>query len=78
MIGQNLHSHSLFSDGKSTIEEMVKAAIEQGMHTFGISDHAAVPFENHFAIKTGKTAEYLAEVKRLQRIYANQISNSGK
>lgn len=73
MIGQNLHSHSLFSDGKSTIEEMVKAAIEQSMHTLGISDHAAVPFKNHFAIKTGKTAEYLAEVKRLQRIYANQI-----
>lgn len=73
MIGQNLHTHSLFSDGKSTIEEMVKAAIDLNMHTLGMSDHAAVPFENHFAIKTGKTSEYLAEVKRLQQIYADQI-----
>jgi len=73
MIGHNLHTHSLFSDGKSTIEEMVKAAIEQGMHTLGMSDHAEVPFENHFAIKTGKTAEYLAEVNRLQQVYAQQI-----
>ncbi|MBZ0242551.1 MAG: histidinol-phosphatase [Bacteroidales bacterium] len=73
MIGHNLHTHSLFSDGKSTVEEMVKAAIEQGMHSLGISDHAEVPFENHFAIKAGKTAEYLAEVKRLQQVYAQQI-----
>ncbi|MDY0077924.1 MAG: histidinol-phosphatase [Bacteroidales bacterium] len=73
MIGHNLHTHSLFSDGKSTLEEMVKAAIDQGMHTLGISDHAEVPFENHFAIKAGETAEYLAEVKRLQQVYAQQI-----
>ena len=73
MNGHNLHTHSLFSDGKSTVEEMVKAAIDQGMHTLGMSDHAEVPFENHFAIKAGKTAEYLAEVKRLQQVYAAQI-----
>lgn len=73
MIGQNLHTHSLFSDGKSTMEEMVKAAIEQGLHTLGMSDHAAVPFENNFAIKPGKTAQYLTEVKRLQQVYAQQI-----
>lgn len=73
MIGHNLHTHSLFSDGKSTVEEMVKAAIEQGMHTIGMSDHAEVPFENHFSIKAGKTAEYLAEVKRLQQVYAQHI-----
>ncbi|MCK9452210.1 MAG: histidinol-phosphatase [Bacteroidales bacterium] len=73
MIGHNLHTHSLCSDGKSTIEQMVKAAIDQGMHTLGMSDHAEVPFENHFAIKAGKTTEYLAEVKRLQQVYAQQI-----
>ena len=73
MIGHNLHTHSLFSDGKSTIEEMVKAAIEQGMHTLGMSDHAAVPFENYFSIKPGKTTEYIAEINRLQQLYAQQI-----
>ena len=48
----NLHTHSIFSDGKSTPEEVVVEAINQGMKVLGFSDHSPVPFENSFAIKT--------------------------
>lgn len=73
MIGQNLHTHSLFSDGKSAAEEIVKAAIQLDMHTLGFSDHAPVPFENGFSIQKGKLNDYIREVKRLQHLYKGLI-----
>ena len=40
----NLHTHSVFSDGKSTPEEIVIEAIKQGLKVIGLSDHSPVPF----------------------------------
>lgn len=36
----DLHSHTNFSDGENTLEEMVKEARQKGYEYFGISDHA--------------------------------------
>jgi DNA polymerase (family 10) len=35
-----LHNHSLYSDGKNTIEEMANWCIAQGWQYFGIADHS--------------------------------------
>lgn len=35
----DLHSHTTFSDGRSTHAEMVEAAIEKGIGVYGIADH---------------------------------------
>lgn len=35
----DLHTHSAYSDGTSTLEENLAAAIERGVTTFGASDH---------------------------------------
>ena len=44
---QNLHTHSLFCDGKNSLEEMVKEAITQDFTSIGFSSHAytAFPFD---------------------------------
>jgi len=34
------HTHTTASDGENTMEEMVEAAIEQGLDYYGIADHA--------------------------------------
>ncbi|RZH66826.1 DNA polymerase/3'-5' exonuclease PolX [Natrinema altunense] len=39
----DLHSHTEWSDGNTTIEAMVEAATEQGYDYFGIADHAEGP-----------------------------------
>ncbi len=39
-----IHSHSKWSDGKNTIEEMAKAAIEIGLEYLVLSDHSKTAF----------------------------------
>ena len=38
------HTHSVYSDGKNTLEEMVQSAIEKGCSEIGFSDHAPMAF----------------------------------
>ena len=69
----NLHTHSYFSDGKSTPEEVVLEAIKQGMKVLGFSDHSPVPFENSFAIKNDEVQNYISTIKSLKEKYQDQI-----
>ena len=36
----DLHTHTVFSDGKSTVELMVTAAVGNGVRSFAVTDHA--------------------------------------
>lgn len=61
-----LHTHSVWSDGKSSIVEMAEAAIELGMEYLVISDHS-----RSLGIAGGLSIEDLraqrAEIKRVQK-----------
>ncbi len=35
-----VHNHSTWSDGKATVEQMARAALEMGLDYFGIADHS--------------------------------------
>ena len=65
------HNHSTFSDGKNTPEEIVLAAIENGMLTIGFSDHGYTKFDLRYCMKD--TAGYCAEITRLKEKYKNKI-----
>lgn len=69
----NLHTHSIFSDGKSTPEEVVQEAIRQGLKVLGFSDHSPVPFENSFAIKDNEVDDYINTIKSLKEKYKDNI-----
>jgi len=59
------HTHSTFSDGKNTPEEMVKAAISMNLELIAITDHV-----NR---KTDWLDEFSEEINRLKNKYKNQI-----
>ena len=63
----DLHTHTIYSHGKGTIEDNVKAAIAKGLKTIGISDHG--PAHIGFGVSRKKMAEMKAEIIRLRRIY---------
>ena len=73
MITQNLHTHTIFSDGKSTPEEIIKSAIDSGLQSLGFSDHAPVPFQNSFSIAEGELSNYIAKIEQLKSEFADQI-----
>lgn len=74
MIKYNYHTHTRFSDGKNTPEEMIEAAIQLGFESIGISDHAYTDFCDDWTIPWSRTDEYISTVYSLKRKYAGKIN----
>ena len=73
MFTQNLHAHGQFDDGKSTLEEMLLASKAAGLKSVGFSVHSPLPYGGVWACEAAKLPQYMAEVRRLQEKYAEEI-----
>lgn len=69
----NYHTHTSFCDGKSTAEEMVKAAIQKKFDILGFSSHSMYPFGETWHIAPRDHAPYVKEIARLKKAYKNKI-----
>ncbi len=69
----NLHTHSVYSDGKSQPREIVEEAISQGLTTLGFSEHSPLPFDNNFSIKSADMPRYVAEIAQLKEEFKDKI-----
>lgn len=69
----DLHLHTTFSDGKHTIEEMVRSAVEKGMVSVGISDHSFTEFDQRYCIRPEALETYHKEIRRVREAYADVI-----
>ncbi len=67
----NFHTHSTFSDGNNSCEEIVRSAIELGMSAIGISDHGYTSHDLSYCVKD--TEAYRREVLRLKEKYKDKI-----
>ncbi len=68
------HSHTTFSDGKNTPEEMIQAAIALGMPAIGITDHSFTACDPSYCMHEEQYAAYIAELTRLKEKYADTIT----
>ena len=50
MFKQNLHAHSTYDDGKSTLRAMVEASMAAGLTSVGISVHSPLPYKNDWGV----------------------------
>lgn len=73
MIKYSYHTHTTFSDGKNTPEEMIEKAIELGFEAIGISDHALTTFHRDWSIREEKLKDYVETLKKLKEVYADRI-----
>lgn len=70
---QNLHTHTIYCDGKCNTEEMIQAAIKCNFKSIGISTHGPVPFDSDWNIQKENIEKYIDEVNLLKEKYKNEI-----
>lgn len=69
----NIHTHTTFSDGKNTPEEMIRKAIELDFTSIGISDHSETAFDSHYCMATRDYDVYRRTVNALKEKYGDRI-----
>ena len=69
----NFHTHSCFSDGKNTPEEMVCSAIERGFTALGFSDHSETKCDLSYCMKLADYPAYFKTINDLKEKYAGRI-----
>lgn len=73
MMLSSYHTHSIYSDGKNTLEEMVQSAIENGCSEIGFSDHAPMMFRCDWSARAEKIEAYKKEIAELKEKYKGKI-----
>ncbi len=68
------HTHSDFSDGKTSMENIVKAAVDNGFEILAMTDHGPVPFPSAWNMPYEKITNYLQEINRLKEKYQDKIT----
>ena len=76
MVHSNYHIHSNYCDGKNSLEEMVQAAIQEGLTSIGFTGHAPLPYENDWTMKKETVRSYMDEVRTLAEKYQEHIDIS--
>lgn len=66
----DLHTHTYFSDGKSSPEDNVLAAIALGLKRIAITDHAPA---HAYGVRGDKFSRLRDEVDRLKSVYSDKI-----
>ena len=69
----NFHTHTIFSDGRNTPEEIVKKAINSGFTHLGFSEHAYAPMDLESCMKKEDEKAYVEEINRLKELYKGDI-----
>ena len=70
----NLHTHTVYCDGKDTPEELVQRAMELGMAAIGFSGHEYSPHDTDFCMSQEGTRSYIDDILRLREKYKDQIT----
>lgn len=69
----NLHTHTIYCDGKNTPEELVIEAIERGFYAIGFSGHAYMPFDSQVGMSPQSTRVYKQKIREIKEKYRNKI-----
>ena len=70
---RSYHNHSVFCDGKNTIEEMTCAAIAAGMSAIGFTGHGTYPKDMRYCTKPEDFPAYIEAVTACKEKYADDI-----
>jgi len=74
MIRQNLHTHTVFDDGKNTPKEMCAAALAAGLTSLGFSCHSVLPYDNDWSLAPERVPDYLAAVREAKNAFMGRLA----
>ncbi len=69
----DLHTHTVFCDGKNTVTEMAEAAHDMGLCAIGFTAHAYTPFDTRYCIKNENIPAYCADIEHLRRRFDDKL-----
>ena len=69
----DLHVHTSWSDGKSSAEDVILAAISAGLDTVGISDHSYTVYDEPGCTLPESASAYRADIRSLAEKYKDKI-----
>ena len=72
-IKSNLHTHTPYCDGSSSIEDVILRAIELGYESIGFSGHSFTDFDPLPSMNNCEAEAYEREVKSLKQKYKDKI-----
>lgn len=70
---RNYHTHTRWCDGRNTVEEMIRAALSQGMRALGFSGHSYTAFDESCCMMPEDIPKYAAEVRAAKARYQGQL-----
>jgi len=73
MILEDFHVHSTYCDGKNTLEEMVRTAVDLKMTRIGFSGHAYTAFDGTYCMTKEDTLRYAEDIAELKEKYKGKI-----
>ncbi|MCM1152387.1 MAG: histidinol-phosphatase [Muribaculum sp.] len=68
-----LHSHTQFCDGHAPMEDMVRAAYEAGLQSYGFSPHSPIPIPSPCNMRSEDVPSFIDEARRLARAYQGRM-----
>lgn len=69
----DVHTHTIYCDGENTPEEMLIAAINKGLKSYGFSSHAHLPYDESWNMSHSSQKKYIQEILDLKDKYKDKI-----
>lgn len=69
----NYHTHSVFCDGNSTLEEVAKSAYDCGIKYLGFSSHSAYPATTGCEMHPENFQKYKTNIEELKKQYSGKM-----
>ncbi len=73
MMLEDLHTHTVFCDGRDTMEEMIEEALSKGLYSIGFSSHLYCQEAEEYCMKEEDTEKYISEISLLKEKYNGRI-----
>ncbi len=75
---QNLHTHTTYCDGKSSVQEMIRSALQKDFDVLGFSGHSFTSFDKSYCMSEEDTSKYAEEVLSAKKFFAEDPKGAAK